>query len=280
MLGLALLTLPLKGFTQINSLSKMIVLDPKQSSPKTPAKLVIQDVKIGKGLPVVFGDIVSVDYTGKLQSGKVFDATSLDGGKPFTFEVGFQSVIKGWDQGLLGMQTGGVRNLVIPPALAYGPNGRPPVIPANSTLNFNIVLHKIIHVSHLIKETTTKPGTGTGLKLGDNTYLTLKITDSSGKVFKQVSTPVLVPISPQFGPPLLGLLGTKLGEKRTVAIPTALLDPASQSKIVGPILIYVKIYGINGKYIKGFTPPKTPTDTGTPPPSGTQSSNSSTKKGN
>jgi len=83
--------------------------------------------------------MVSVHYTGRLENGTKFDS-SLDHGKPFDFAIGTGSVIKGWDEGLMSMKVGGKRKLIIPPALGYGVAGRPPTIPANSTLIFDVEL--------------------------------------------------------------------------------------------------------------------------------------------
>ena len=84
------------------------------------------------------GDQVWVHYTGKLQDGSVFDS-SLQRGQPISFPLGAGRVIKGWDEGIAGMRVGEKRQLVIPPALAYGPTARPG-IPANSTLVFDVQL--------------------------------------------------------------------------------------------------------------------------------------------
>ena len=85
------------------------------------------------------GDTVYVLYTGKLQDGKIFDSTGQRGDEPIEFILGKGMVIKGWDEGIKGMQVGEVRKLVIPPAIAYGPEGRGP-IPANATLTFDVRL--------------------------------------------------------------------------------------------------------------------------------------------
>jgi FKBP-type peptidyl-prolyl cis-trans isomerase len=85
------------------------------------------------------GDILFVLYTGKLKDGTVFDSTDKHGGKPFQFTLGKGNVIKGWEQGCLGMKVGEKRTLIIPPSLGYGASGSGP-IPANSTLTFDIQL--------------------------------------------------------------------------------------------------------------------------------------------
>jgi peptidylprolyl isomerase len=81
-----------------------------------------------------------VNYVGVLyKGGKKFNA-SWETGKPFPFTLGKGEVIKGWDQGIVGMKVGGRRELIIPASLAYGAAGRPPQIPKNETLVFVVDL--------------------------------------------------------------------------------------------------------------------------------------------
>lgn len=98
-----------------------------------------EDLTVGSGDEATTGKTVSVHYTGTLTDGSKFDS-SLDRGRPFEFQLGAGRVIKGWDQGVLGMKVGGKRKLTIPSDLAYGARGFPPVIPPNSTLVFEIEL--------------------------------------------------------------------------------------------------------------------------------------------
>jgi peptidylprolyl isomerase len=104
----------------------------------TPSGLQYRDLVVGKGPQPKDGDTVVVNYTGKFTNGKVFD-TSV-GKNPFEFVLGRGNVIKGWDEGVASMHEGGKRRLVIPPALAYGADGYPGVIPPNSTLTFVVDL--------------------------------------------------------------------------------------------------------------------------------------------
>jgi peptidylprolyl isomerase len=110
---------------------------------KTPSGLLYEDVKVGTGDSPKTGQLVVVHYTGWLwengAKGKKFDS-SVDRGQPITFPVGTGHVIKGWDEGLMTMKVGGQRVLLIPANLAYGASGRPPVIPPNSTLIFDVEL--------------------------------------------------------------------------------------------------------------------------------------------
>ena len=101
--------------------------------------LVIEDIKIGEGQEVEKFNIVTVNYTGLLEDGTKFDSSFNPGRTPFRFTVGAGQVIKGWDEGLIGMKVGGKRKLTIPPELGYGSRDNGP-IPANSTLIFEIDL--------------------------------------------------------------------------------------------------------------------------------------------
>ena len=114
-----------------------------------PTGLVMTDVKKGTGPAITAGQTAVVHYTGWLYSptakdhkGKKFDS-SRDRNEPFSFGVGGGEVIGGWDQGVVGMQVGGQRQLVIPPELGYGARGAGGVIPGNATLLFDIELLKI-----------------------------------------------------------------------------------------------------------------------------------------
>ena len=107
-------------------------------SPK-PDGLQTGDITAGSGAAAASGKTVAVEYTGWLQDGTVFDSSRKTGRTPFSFQLGAGMVIPGWDEGVPGMKVGGVRRLVIPPALAYGPQGQGP-IPANATLTFDIEL--------------------------------------------------------------------------------------------------------------------------------------------
>ena len=101
--------------------------------------LQIEDIKIGEGNEVKKFDIVTVNYTGTLEDGTKFDSSLNPGRTPFRFTVGAGQVIKGWDEGLMGMKVGGKRKLTIPPELGFGSRDNGP-IPANSTLIFDIDL--------------------------------------------------------------------------------------------------------------------------------------------
>jgi FKBP-type peptidyl-prolyl cis-trans isomerase len=108
-----------------------------------PDGLKMVDLKQGTGGPVKAGQCLSVQYTGWLENGTKFDS-SRDRVGGFRFVVGAGNVIKGWDEGLIGMKVGGRRRLVIPPSLGYGERGSPPVIPANATLIFIVEVLKAV----------------------------------------------------------------------------------------------------------------------------------------
>lgn len=109
----------------------------------TPSGLQYEDTTDGSGAEAKSGQQVRVHYTGWLynngQQGAKFDS-SLDRNDPFAFTLGAGMVIKGWDEGVAGMKTGGKRTLIIPPQLGYGARGAGGAIPPNATLKFDVEL--------------------------------------------------------------------------------------------------------------------------------------------
>jgi peptidylprolyl isomerase len=130
---------PTAGERDLNSKPKI----PKSTGP-APKQLKVEDLIEGQGAAAKSGDKLSVRYVGVLyDNNKQFDASWDRGKAPFDVTLGAGQVIAGWDQGLIGMKVGGRRKLTIPPDQAYGAQGQPPTIPANSTLVFEIDLTKI-----------------------------------------------------------------------------------------------------------------------------------------
>lgn len=123
-------------------------LNPLAKTPTTPTtmqpitELMMKDDVVGTGAEAKVGDSVTVNYVGALTNGTVFDASKNHGDAGFTFTLGAGQVIKGWDQGIIGMKVGGKRRLLIPSALAYGNQAVGGVIPANSDLIFDVELLK------------------------------------------------------------------------------------------------------------------------------------------
>lgn len=126
----------------------------KPSTPPAPAtsqapaidSLVVNDVSVGTGDGIAAGQTAVVHYTGWLydsstpdHKGRKFDS-SRDKGQPFRFKVGAGNVIKGWDEGVVGMTVGSRRELTVPPSLGYGASGAGGVIPPNAVLLFDVEL--------------------------------------------------------------------------------------------------------------------------------------------
>ena len=104
-----------------------------------PSGLKYVDLKVGDGAVAEEGVTATVHYTGWLTNGTKFDS-SVDRNQPFEFKLGAGQVIRGWDEGVKGMRTGGKRKLTIPPELGYGERGAGSSIPPNSTLVFEVEL--------------------------------------------------------------------------------------------------------------------------------------------
>ena len=126
---------PFKSEDKINNISN--------TENQKVDKLKIEILKEGTGVGAKAGNTVTVHYVGTLTSGVKFDS-SVDRGTPFTLTLGTGSVIRGWEEGILGMKVGEKRRLTIPPDLAYGSAGAGGgVIPPNATLIFEIEMLEI-----------------------------------------------------------------------------------------------------------------------------------------
>ena len=122
----------LASFAAILALAAFL---PACGTEPSDGTLTTEDLVVGTGPTVVAGDTITVTYAGSLADGTVFETNTIG----FTTRIGGGAVIKGWDQGIIGMRVGGKRRLTIPPNLAYGSQAST-TIPANSTLKFDIGL--------------------------------------------------------------------------------------------------------------------------------------------
>ncbi len=239
------------------------MLDLRQSTTKpdtsklkfkeTPSGLRWADLAAGAGDPVVEGSTASVHYSGFLEDGTKFDS-SVDRCQPFDVKnIGRAPVIPGWNEGLVGMKAGGRRVLVIPPGLAYGSEGRPPVIPQNATLTFEIEVLSISpppkapepmtfpEIATLkltsnpsgLRWADVRPGKGAEIKKGSTAALHYTGWLESGKEFDSS-----VPRGETFdlrdigNSPVIpgwneGLVGIKEGGRRVLVIPPDLAYGAS-----------------------------------------------------
>lgn len=115
----------------------------QQKEITTDSGLKILDLRIGKGDKIKVGSNVAVFYKGTLKTGEQFDSNI--GKTPLTLTVGAGQVIRGWEEGLLGVNAGGKRKLIIPYKLGYGAQGNPPKIPPKAELTFEI---EVVSVSN------------------------------------------------------------------------------------------------------------------------------------
>lgn len=133
---MALLTYLLFGGSLVNFFNPPT---PDSGDIREPQTYVVtEELAVGEGALAEPGDVLSVHYVGTLSDGRVFDS-SLDRNTPLDFTLGVGQVIRGWDEGLVGMRVGGKRLLVISPEYAYGEQGAG-AIPPNSTLIFEVEL--------------------------------------------------------------------------------------------------------------------------------------------
>jgi FKBP-type peptidyl-prolyl cis-trans isomerase len=114
-----------------------------------------QDLKVGTGSAVAAGDNIKVHYVGSFLDGRKFDS-SYDRREPLQIAVGAGSVIPGFEQGVVGMKTGGRRKIVVPSNMAYGAQGQGP-IPPNTPIQFEIELLEIIPKDTPTPEVSEEP---------------------------------------------------------------------------------------------------------------------------
>ena len=113
------------------------------TGPTDSGTVTIEELVVGTGATAVVGNTVTVNYTGMFTNGVKFDSSLDPGRTPIQFQLGSNQVIAGFSQGIVGMKVGGKRRMTIPPSLAYGSAGRPPTIPGNATLVFEVDLVSI-----------------------------------------------------------------------------------------------------------------------------------------
>ena len=135
----------LKTRTSLHLVLFVLILSLTSCASLSGPEFKITDTKVGTGTAVVAGNWVAMQYTGWIydadkpsHKGKRFDMS--EPGKNFIFQVGAGKVIRGWDEGVVGMKIGGKRNLIIPSDMAYGDHGMGETIPPDATLMFDIEL--------------------------------------------------------------------------------------------------------------------------------------------
>jgi FKBP-type peptidyl-prolyl cis-trans isomerase FkpA len=133
-------------FTSLSQSIELVNEEKGKMQDKEIKELIITDNKVGEGREAEKGLTVTVHYTGWLyekgEKTSKFDS-SVDRREPFSFVLGVGQVIKGWDQGVSGMQVGGSRTIIIPSDMGYGSRGAGNVIPPNSDLIFDVELIEI-----------------------------------------------------------------------------------------------------------------------------------------
>ena len=191
------------------------------------------DSLAGTGEEVKTGDYVLVHYTGYLQNadgtrGNQFDSSlSPDRGDPIAFPIGNGFVIPGWEKGLMGMKVGGKRTLIIGPDLAYGAEGRPPVIPPASTLVFDVQLMGLPKVDVQIQQEGTGPEAAPGDQVAVQYTGWLWVDGAQGEKFDS-SLDRGEPFRFTLGAGMVipgwdaGLRGLKVGSKARIMVPSVL----------------------------------------------------------
>lgn len=211
-----------------NSSSTAKKVDDKPAAPAKPAleKLVVEDTAPGKGPAAKKGDLLCMVYTGTLANGTQFDSNV--GGMPFHLWLGGGEVIRGWDEGLVGLKAGGKRRLSIPWNMAYGEQAMGDKIPAKSDLYFDVELLALIPANEVstVIVLSDKKGTGRAAKAGDVVTVKFVGTLPDGTKFdttdeyggKYSFTVGSGSIVSGFN---AGVIGMQVGGKRKIRLPPA-----------------------------------------------------------
>ena len=217
---------------------------PTQKSPSSKPAVKIETLAPGSGPAAAAGDLITVDYSGSLTNGKVFDTsikTKTDAGHaPVAFTLGVNEVIKGWDESLIGKKSGAHLKLTIPPVLGYGAGGTSDgAIPPNATLVFDVHILSVIKkaAKPAVESKEIVQGSGPAAKDGDTLSLHYVGTFLNGVKFdssRDRNQPMTIKLgSHQVIPGFeSGLTGMKKGERKKITIPPAL---AYGAQPVGPI---------------------------------------------
>ncbi len=253
-LALLLLTLPLTGCKEDAETAE----GPQEVT--LMEGLTYMDIVAGEGETAAKGDVVEVHYAGWVltegeRAPEPFDS-SVERGETAKFAVGVGKLIKGWDEGIPGMQTGGKRELTIAPDLAYGTVERPN-IPANSTLFFEVELLGVVRVEII----DTKEGEGAVAESGDKVtvHYTGWLYEDGAKVGEPFDSshnrnePFKFPLGK--GRVIVGwdqgVKGMKVGGERTLIIPPDLgYGPRGAGGVIPPnatLIFDVELVGIEGK---------------------------------
>jgi FKBP-type peptidyl-prolyl cis-trans isomerase len=223
-------------------------------------ELKIKDTVVGTGRTAEKNDVAFVLYRGTfVKDGKQFDANmdDVESKVPLSFAIGAGGVIKGWEEGIIGMKEGGTRELDVPYKLAYGVAGRDK-IPPKSDLHFEIKLLFVLKKGEegVYDLNDNKVGTGAVAAKGDTvtihyvgTYLTGKVWDDSRERGNPETFPLVV--TDEAMPGLIaGIEGMKVGGKRTLVIPPQLAFGAAGTQAVEgnqPVKIVVDLLAVKGK---------------------------------
>lgn len=207
----------------------------KAAKPALPplTALKVETVTKGTGDGAQNGDLLNMTYTGTLADGTQFDSNDKPDGQPFPLVLGAHQVIAGWEQGLLGIKTGEVRKLSVPPGLGYGSRAVGP-IPANSDLYFTVKLLGLVRAKDLFnyESKDKKVGVGPAVKKGDTVTIAYeayllngKSIDSRKRDKPQVLTVGFEASGVSHG--ILGvdrgILGMRVGGIRRLRLPPALM---------------------------------------------------------